>query len=160
VAVDDHHVWWVWALSSLHSPPSYWVARANLDGSGLDESFIRGNGGGGPTNLCGVAVDTLSVPPSNEFSFGSVRRKPRGNAKLTVIVADPGEVELAGNNKVKGAETQAHAAGDIELTVRPKRRAKRRLNRHGRASVAARVTFTPTDGTPNTESKRIKLIKR
>jgi hypothetical protein len=44
--------------------------------------------------------------------------------------------------------------------VKTRGKAKKKLNRKGKAKVRANVTFTPTGGDPNTESKKIKLVKR
>jgi DNA-binding beta-propeller fold protein YncE len=101
------------------------------------------------------------APPSNEFSFGKLKRnKKKGTAKLTVTVPGPGGLELAKNSKVKGAEKRADAAGDVKLSVKPKRKAKQKLAEDGRAKVRAEVTYTPDGGDPNTQSKRVKLVKR
>jgi CSLREA domain-containing protein len=100
-------------------------------------------------------------PPSNEFSFGKVRKnKRKGTAKLTVNVPGPGELELAKTKKVRADEEAAEAAGKEKLSVKPKGKAKKKLNKKGKAKVKANVTFTPTGGTSNAESKRIKLVKR
>ncbi|MGH2992142.1 MAG: S8 family peptidase [Solirubrobacterales bacterium] len=99
--------------------------------------------------------------PSNQFSFGKVKaNKRKGTAKLTVEVPGPGELELAKTKKVKGDEESVEAAGDEELSVRAKGKAKKSLSQRGDAKVKAKVTYTPTGGTPNTESEKIKLIKR
>jgi hypothetical protein len=99
--------------------------------------------------------------PSNEFSFGKVKKnKKKGTAKLTVIVPGPGDLELAKTKKVKGAEKNAAAAGEVKLKVKPKRKTKKKLEQKGKAKVRADVTYTPTGGEANTESKKLKLVKR
>src|SRR5262249_40103637 len=98
---------------------------------------------------------------TNEFSFGKVNlHKNKGTATLTVNVPGPGALDLAKRNKVNGAEGQAGAQGRVKLLLKPKGRAKRRLDTKGKAKVTADVTFSPEGGTPNTKSKRIKLVKR
>jgi lysophospholipase L1-like esterase len=100
-------------------------------------------------------------PPSNDFSFGKVKKnKKKGTARLPVNVPGPGEVELAKTKRVKGAETEAERAGEEKLTIRARGKAKRRLNHKGKARVAARVTYTPIGGDPNTQTRRLKLIRR
>jgi hypothetical protein len=115
-----------------------------------------------------------AVPPddgtsSNEFSFGKVKRnKKRGTAKLPVEVPGPGEVELAKTKKVKKDTEQIEltTAGTgqdgivVKLTVKPRGKAKKKLNSKGKATVKANVTYTPDRGSPNTEDKKIKLVKR
>ena len=44
--------------------------------------------------------------------------------------------------------------------MKPKGKAKKKLNNRGKAKVKANVTYTPEGGEPNNESKKIKLIKR
>ena len=100
-------------------------------------------------------------PPSNEFSFGKVKtNKKKGTAKLTVNVPGPGELELAKTKKVKADDEPAEAAGTEKLLVKPKGKARKKLNKKGKAKVQATVTYTPIGGEPDTESKRIKLLKR
>jgi hypothetical protein len=48
----------------------------------------------------------------------------------------------------------------VKLEVKPKGKAKDKLTPEGKAKVVAEVTFTPTGGTPNTEDKKLKLVKR
>jgi plastocyanin len=99
--------------------------------------------------------------PSNQFSFGKLKKNTRkGTATQTVNVPGPGELALTETNKVKGTEKQAGAEGAEELPIKPKGKAKKALNRRGKAKVEAEVTYTPDGGEPNTQSKRIKLVKR
>jgi DNA-binding beta-propeller fold protein YncE len=102
--------------------------------------------------------------PSNEFSFGKLKRnKRKGTAKLTIeIVEGPGELELAKTEKVKADDQAVEREGATEdkLKIKPKGKARKKLGKKGRAKVKAEVTYTPTGGEPNTESKRVKLVKR
>jgi hypothetical protein len=99
--------------------------------------------------------------PSNEFSFGKAKKnKRKGTAKLTVEVPGRGDLELTKTKKVKAAEARAEAAGEVELAVKPKGKAKKRLRKRGNAKVAAEVTYTPDGGQPNTESEKLKLVKK
>ena len=101
------------------------------------------------------------VLPSNEFSFGEVKKnKKRGTAKLTVNVPGPGALELAKTRKVKGAGGAVEAEGAAKLRIKPKGKAKRKLDDGGKTKVKAEVTFTPDGGTPSTRTKRVKLVKR
>jgi hypothetical protein len=100
-------------------------------------------------------------PPSNQFSFGDVKKnKGKGTAKLAVNVPGPGDVELAKTKKVKGDDERAEAQGSVKLAVKSKRKAKRKLNKRGKAKVTAEVTYTPDGGQPNSDSKKLKLVKR
>ena len=111
--------------------------------------------------MAGVALDALGPPPSNKFSFGGAKaNKKRGSAKLTVKVAGPGEVKLAKTGSVKGQRKRAAQSGKAKLTVKAKGKAKKRLNKRGKATVKAKVTYTPDGGASDTKSKKIKLVKR
>ena len=102
--------------------------------------------------------------PRNDFSFGKVKKnKRKGTAKLTIeIVEGPGGLELAKTKKVKSDDEAVEDAGATEekLVIKPKGKARKKLGRKGRARVKAEVTYTPTGGEPNTQTKRIRLIKR
>jgi DNA-binding beta-propeller fold protein YncE len=99
--------------------------------------------------------------PSNDFSFGKLKRnKKRGTGKQTVIVPGSGELELAKTKRLKPANKRAEAAGKVKLRIKPRRNAKRRLIRNGKAKLKANVTYTPDGGDPNTKSKKLKLKKR
>jgi virginiamycin B lyase len=155
VATNAKHIYWASRNGS--------IGRANLNGTGVDPSFIASG-----DSSCGVALDARSSPPptppsppSNDFSFGKVKKnRKKGTAKLTVIVPGPGEVDLAKNKKVKGAQDRSEAAGEMKIAIKPKRKAKRKLKTRGKVKVNAEVTYTPNGGHPNTQSKRIGLRKR
>jgi len=119
-----------------------------------------GDGGGGGGGDAG-GVPPEEGGPSNDFSFGKVKKnKRKGTAKLTVNVPGGGELELAKTKKVKADEESPEAAGKEKLSIKPKGKAKKKLNSKGKAKVKANVTYTPDGGTPNTEDKKIKLVKR
>jgi hypothetical protein len=100
-------------------------------------------------------------PASNDFSFGKVRKnKKKGTAKLTLEVPGPGELELAKTKKVRGDDDSADEAGKEKLSIKPKGKAKKRLNHSGKTKVKAEVTFAPDGSEPNLKRKRIKLLKR
>ena len=104
---------------------------------------------------------TGGPPPDNSFSFGKLKRNlDKGTAKLTVNVPGGGELELAKTKKVKADDESAEDAGKEKLLVKPRGKAKKKLNQTGKAKVKAKVTYTPTGGEPNTESKKVTLKLR
>ena len=107
------------------------------------------------------AFKTYVGLPPNEFSFGGVVKDERaGTATLTVYVPRPGTLELAETRKVEGYEETAESPPGVEdLRVTPKGKAKQTLNEEGRVEVRAWVTYTPTNGTANTLSRMIKLVR-
>jgi len=161
--------------TAIHGSRLYWangqegtISRSNLDGSAPDFAFISGAG-----EPRGLAVDSLGPgggggeggdgggDEANDFSFGKVKKnKRKGTAKLTVTVPGSGELELAKTNKVKADDESAEDEGKEKLAIKPKGKAKKKLNSKGKAKVKAKVTYTPTGGSPNTEDKKIKLVKR
>jgi hypothetical protein len=99
--------------------------------------------------------------PSNEFSFGKLKKnKRKGTAKLTVEVPGPGVLALTETEKVKGTDEQADAEGGEKVAIKPKGKAKKKLNKKGRAKVKAEVTYSPEGGASNTDSKKVGLKKR
>ena len=141
-----------------------------VTGGSFTDSFADGNAihiyriDGGST--CGL-------PAPNDFSLGKLKRNlNRGWAKLAVRVPAPGELRLQKTRRVRRASKPTAAAGKVRLNVRPRGKARRKLNlaRHGRgagrgrrtlkARVTARVTYTPAGGEPNTQSKNVRLKRR
>ena len=55
---------------------------------------------------------------------------------------------------------RAEVAGEVQLPIKPRGKAKRKLAEDGKAKVRVEVTYTPDGGEPNTERKKIKLVKR
>jgi 6-phosphogluconolactonase len=107
------------------------------------------------TNPLGITIPR----PSNEFSFGKLRKlKRKGKARLTLELAGPGKVELAGTNVKKRTK---HPEGTSQrLSVAPTGKAKRKVRKRGKAKVEVDATYTPDGGTPSTQSKRIRVIRR
>ncbi len=98
--------------------------------------------------------------PSNEFAFGKLKRnKRKGTAKLTVELPGPGSLTLGGKG-VKPEAREATAAGAVKLLVKAKGKRGKRLRKRGKVKVKAEVSFTPTGGEPNTQTKPVKLIRR
>lgn len=107
------------------------------------------------------------LDPSNTFRLGKVKRnKNKGTATITVKdIPNPGELALAGRG-IKVARTAGAviaktvtAPGDVKLTIRAKGKKKRKLNETGKVKVKPKITFTPTGGDPNTQSRKLKLKK-
>ena len=154
IAVNDTHVYWTGGRS---------IGRSNLDGSAVSQCFITGTDtrGGVAVDALGPAPSNAEPPPSNKIRLGKVKlNKKRGSAKLTVKVAGPGKVKLAKTGSVKGDHERAKQSGKLKLSVTPRGKAKKRLNKKNKANVEAKVTFDPDCGASDTKSKRIQLVKR
>jgi len=99
-------------------------------------------------------------PPSNDFSFGKMKKNKRnGTARLPVKVPGPGGLVLRGYG-IKKVSEDAPRAGKKMLSVKASGIKKMRLSRRGEAKMLAEVTYTRDGNYPNTESKKIKLVKR
>jgi hypothetical protein len=106
--------------------------------------------------------------PQNNFRFVRVNRlKRKGRAKLVIRVPAAGTLPLFGNRRVRRAGPRI--VGEpmrVSLLIRPKGKARRKLNRvsrsRGRARVRVRATvrFVPEGGEPRVKSRRVLLIKR
>ena len=160
LAVDGAYLYWgnvgnpASGSATLYNHSSG-IGRANLDGTGVDQCFMRS------ANTYGVAVDALGPPPSSdpapppsyEIRLGKAKLdKKHGSADLTVEVpVGPGELYLDKTKKVQGRH-KGPVAGADELTVLVKAA--------GEAKVKAEVTYIPDCGPSDTESKKIKLVKR
>jgi hypothetical protein len=107
--------------------------------------------------------------PSNGFSFGKVKHnKKRGTAVLPVRVPGDGQLTLSGKGvkavaQVSGTgarSAKAVSAGTVKLTIKSRGKAHRKLNHTGRVKAKVSVTFTPTGGDPNTQRKKLVLLKK
>jgi hypothetical protein len=153
MAVDDVHIYWANGETATHRGS---VGRANLDGTGVDQDFISD-----PT--VGLA-SAVAVDSSNDFSFGQVKlNKVTGTATLSVEIAEgPGRLKLAKSKTVKADGEGIKRVGApprTKLAIRPKGKVRKRVNKKGKATVKARVTYTPTGGDLRTRSTWVKLRK-
>ena len=139
VAVDAAHVYWTNIAGGSGN-----IGRASLDGTGVNQTFIADIAGIAPPGIRAhdVAVDgpplgspgpsSCPPPPDNSFSFGKLKRNlKKGTAKLTVKVPGGGELELAKTKKVKADDEPAEAGGKEKLLVKPRGKAKNKLNQTG-----------------------------
>ncbi len=160
VAVDAAHVYWSGGAGGD-------IGRANLDGSGVDQSFIADVGArdvavdGPPPGSPATSSCPPPPPPDNSFSLGKLKRNlDKGIAKLTVKVPGPGELRLRKTKRVRKDTEQVTGAGKVRLTVRPRPKGKAKLAATAKVKVSAHVSYTPTGGEPNTESRRVTLKLR
>jgi streptogramin lyase len=128
-----------------------WVTLDVPDPMSTDDAVARVTGVSAPSTGC----------TDNQFTLGKAKKnKKKGTAKQAVTVPCPGEVALAKTKKVKADKETAGGAGDVKLLVKPKGKAKDKLQDKGKAKVGLEITYTPTGGTPSTQSDKLKLVKR
>ena len=143
LAVDAAHLYWSGNLVGPHPTP--WIGRANLDGTGVDPSIVKEPGG----QVGAIAVN---------FSVGKLKKaNNKGTAKLTLEVPAPGEIALAQTKKLKGAEVRAEAAGEVQLAIKPRGKAKKKLAKKGKVKVGVEVTYTPDGGEPEAQIATLRL---
>jgi hypothetical protein len=116
------------------------------------------------TNAYEVAVNA-EIDPTSTFSLDvAAHNKRKGTATISAHLPNPGE--LAGSGKgVRVANAaivsrDVRAPGKVRLLIRAKGKKKQKLNSTGRVRVRPEITYTPTGGSPNTRSVKLKLIKR
>ncbi|TMM11221.1 MAG: hypothetical protein E6G00_05370 [Actinobacteria bacterium] len=113
----------------------------------------------GNPRTVGTATDigAAEFNPSNAFSFGKVTLH-RHKRTATLAVKVPGRGTLVAFAKgIKRTQKTVAARGSVKLPVIPKGKLAKRLKKNGKASVTVKVTYTPTDGNPRTEHKKITL---
>ena len=120
------------------------------DRAGFDVGFV----GGWSLNV---------TAPVNTLTAGKPKlNKKKGTAQVPVTVGDAGQLALSGKG-VKSASASKSVAvggpGTVKLTVKAKGKAAKTLNSSGKATVKAKITFTPNGGTSNVVTKKIKLKK-
>jgi hypothetical protein len=156
------------------------AGRVPISGGSFTDSFADGNAihiyriDGGST--CGLPPPPSGSPPSgsppsgsppNGFTFGKLKRNLRkGTARQTVRVSGPGALRLEKTGRVRGASKRAGEAGRVRLKIRPRGKAKDKLDRVGKrkrtskAKVREKVSYTPTGGESSQKSKRVTLKRR
>jgi len=151
--------------------------------SNLDQrSVVRPqDGDGNGSSICDIGAFELApappppppgdggtTPPSNEITIGSVKGK-----KLSVEVPGAGTVEVtdaadtssrgasaaAKKKLLKPSSATASGAGTVTVALKLTKTAKGKLKSRGKVKVNAAITFTPTGGTANTETAKLKLKK-
>lgn len=115
--------------------------------------------GGNGTDIGAVELASFGPPP-NKFSFGKVKASKKGTATLQVNVPAAGKVELLGSKTVKASKKTIADKGTVILTIKPKGKASKQLKAKGKAKLTVEVKYSPTGGTPKTQSKSVNLVKK
>jgi hypothetical protein len=163
------------AASQLYRVPQsisfQWTMQGNALGNATSKSLTAGVVG---NYRCLVTADNTAGSDSQTsepyavFKIGKVTLNTnRGTARLRVTVPGSGAVTVSGKGIVKeppvsragtsnalGSSAGAHVQ---KLLIKPKGKVKRRLDRTGRAKVKVRVTDTPNGGSPDSQTKTVKL---
>jgi hypothetical protein len=104
--------------------------------------------------------------PSNAFTIGAItRNKKKGTATLSANVPNPGELTASGSgvkasSAGRAVTSKSVGAGQAQLLIKATGKKKRKLNETGKVKLSVAVTYTPTGGSPNTQSVKVKLKKK
>jgi hypothetical protein len=106
-----------------------------------------------------------TIEPTDTFTVGTVtRNKKKGTAALSLTLPNAGDLTASG----KGAKiaaggaaaiSKAVGAGAAQLLVKAKGKQRKTLNSSGKVKLNVAITYTPTGGTPYTQSIKVKLKK-
>jgi hypothetical protein len=88
------------------------------------------------------------------------RNRKKGTAKLTVSVPGPGVLALGGHGVKPVRGKPVAAAGRVHLLVKAKGSKKRKLKKSGKVKVRLSIAYTPTGGTPASQSLKVKLKRK
>jgi hypothetical protein len=111
-------------------------------------------------------VNTSAViNPTNSFTPGGVtRNKKKGTASLAFNLPNPGDLSGSGQGaqvaSTSAVTSKAVPAGIATLVVKAKGKKKRKLDETGKVTLNVAVTYTPTGGSADTESVKVKLKKK
>jgi hypothetical protein len=114
-------------------------------------------------------VYSVFVNPPNQFTVG----KQKGN-KLRLTLPGAGSLTVADGSAAKAGLANAAAkkkslksssvtvagAGTVTVKLKLTKRAKQRLRSKGKLSARAAITFTPTGGEPNAQTKKLKFKQK
>ncbi len=96
--------------------------------------------------------------------LGKLKRNTRrGTAKLLVHVPGPGRLTLRGKGVRRHRPARAASPGKVRLLIRAKGRKKKTLLNRGKVKLKVKVAYTPSGGlpgVPNTQRKKVKLVKK
>jgi len=110
----------------------------------------------GPQSEKDVNVSAV-VSPSNRFSLKKGKAKSNGTATLIADVPNPGTISVGGKG-VKAAQGNMNVApGTVKLTVSAKGKQRAKLIRRGKVKISPNVSFTPTGGDSDSESRKLNL---
>ena len=112
-------------------------------------------------------VQATFVPDNNFALARTMRNKKKGTATLIFDLPNPGQLVGMGKGAkltVTSPKTQgsvpAPGSGPSQLLVKAKGKKRATLNNTGKVKLSLAVTYTPTDGDPNTRSLKVVLKKK
>lgn len=115
-------------------------------------------------NVFNAAVDAVSIAstPINTFTIGKLT-KGNGSATLEVTVPGPGTISLVNVGKqgkpkrIKAVTRNPTLPGTIKLPLKATAWGHKALKEKGKLPFKVRITYTPTGGTPTSQTLSGKL---
>jgi hypothetical protein len=137
------------------------IGNVDLDGNPRESPVCLG-GRTGPPDVGAYEFPTISPPVAecSAFTIGKLAlNKKKGTANLAVRV--PGSGSLAASGKgLKGTSVNATAAGDVSLKLKATGKQRGKLSNTGRLKLKVKLAWTPTGGSPATQTDKVKLKKK
>lgn len=125
---------------------------------------------GTPTSSSPYAIAlNADIEPTNAFRVdGIVHNWKKGRATLTVVAPNAGQVIASGRGVLRTAalvtvpppEVTPESPNPAQLPIKATGKKKRKLNETGKVKLKLAVTYTPTGGSPNTQSVKVTLKKK
>ena len=106
---------------------------------------------------------SAEITPTSDFTVGKPKRKPNGTALLALTLPNPGDLRVSGKGvkgSVRAVSAKSVNAGNAKVVIRAKGKKKQRLDDNGKVAVRPKITFTPTGGVANTETKKVRLRRK
>jgi hypothetical protein len=104
----------------------------------------------------GGAPAAAGAPARQSFAVASARADRRKRIVVRVTVPGAGTV-VARGSRITRVSRAVDGPGEVKLTLRPTRAAKRALARRHKLKVALRLTFRPRGGAPVTAKRTVTL---
>jgi hypothetical protein len=105
-----------------------------------------------------------TVEPTNTFTVGApVLNKKKGTATLMLTAPNPGTLDSSGTgaNVAETAANKTVTAGQtVKFLISATGKKRKKLNKKGKVTFTATFTFTPTFGSPSTQSIPVLLKKK
>jgi subtilisin-like proprotein convertase family protein len=110
-----------------------------------------------------AVVTIAKSEPDNRFTLGAAERQRNGTATLPVTIPGPGTLgadDAGSDDLLKAVQTDAPKAGTTTITLKPARKAKRKLRRGKKVQLTAAITYTPNDGSANSADAPVTLKRK
>ena len=144
---------------AFSAPGPRWNVEAVLEPDADNDGF-----GDETQDRCPTSAATQGSC-TNAFTLGALtRNKKKGTATITANLPNPGDLTASGKGvKVTAPEvtfSRSVTPGTVQLVIKAMGKKRRKLNQTGKVKLNLAITYTPTGGSPNTQSVAVKLKKK